>query len=578
YKGLTYWSPNVNIFRDPRWGRGQETYGECPYLTGLLGAAFVHGVQGYDPEHLKASACAKHFAAHSGPESKRHFMDTNPPLKDFYETYLPAFEAAVKAGVESVMTAYTRLYGEPCSGSPFLMQELLRDKWGFDGHVVSDCGAVEDFHVNQKATSCTAESAGKALRAGCDLNCGYAYSNLAKAVAEGWVTEEEITRACERLMTTRLKLGLFADDDPYADIPYDVVDCPEHREAALLAAEESVTMVLNRDKFLPLNPNLLKSIAVIGPNAADAFVLLGNYNGFPSHAVTVLEAVEDAAPETCRVWYARGCFRGAVNDFMHDNGGITEAVSVAERSDLVVLAVGLDSTIEGEEGDACNSDAGGDRGSVNLTGKQYELIDAVAATGKDIVIVSLSGGPVAIDVEKYPNVKAVLYAYYGGQSAGTAIANVIFGLCNPAGRLPYTIVRSVEDLPDFEDYSMAGRTYRYFPEDKTPLYPFGFGLSFSEFEYSGLSVEKGDPETEGLALSFTLKNAGPYDGDEVAQVYITGRENCPWAYPVRQLAAFERVFLEAGEECVLKLKISPDSLCCYNDKGEKVFLHGRITL
>ncbi|MBR4749610.1 MAG: glycoside hydrolase family 3 C-terminal domain-containing protein [Abditibacteriota bacterium] len=578
YKGLTYWSPNINIFRDPRWGRGQETYGEDPYLTARTGEAFIRGLQGDDPKYLKVSACAKHFAAHSGPESKRHHMDTNPPKKDFFETYLPAFEAAVKAGVESVMTAYTRLYDEPCSGNEFLLKDILRGRWGFDGHVVSDCGAVEDFHVHQKVTSCTAESAGKAVRAGCDLNCGYAYSNLAKAVDEGWVTEEEITQAVERLMVTRLKLGLFAgDDDPYADMPYELVDCDEHRELALQAAEETVTMVVNRDSFLPVNPFTLQNIAVIGPNAADPVVLLGNYNGFPSRTATMLSAVQDAVPESCRVWYAKGCGRGKTEDFMHDNGGITEAVKAAEMSDMVILVVGLDSTIEGEEGDAFNSDAGGDRGSVFLTGKQYELIEAVNAVGKPVVIVAVNGGPVAIDADKYPAVKALLYAYYGGQSAGTAVANVIFGSCNPAGRLPYTVVRSVEDLPDFEDYSMEGRTYRYFPGDKTPLYPFGFGFGFSRFGYDGVTAEY-SPEDETVEVACRVTNQGPFDGDEVVQVYITRREGCPCKYPVRQLAAFERVYVKAGETEEVYLTVDRDSLCYYNDEGEKVFAHGSITL
>ncbi|MBP5274916.1 MAG: glycoside hydrolase family 3 C-terminal domain-containing protein, partial [Abditibacteriota bacterium] len=438
--------------------------------------------------------------------------------------------------------------------------------------VVSDCGAVEDFHVHQKVTSCTAESAGKAVRAGCDLNCGYAYSNLDKAVRDGYVTEEEIDRAVERLMATRMKLGLFADDDPYADIPYDIVDCPEHKEVALEAAEESIVMLKNEEAFLPVNVNTLRNIAVIGPNADDEAVYWGNYNGFPSKTATVLDAVRDAAPDTCRVWYAKGCGRGAQEDFMHDNGGITEAVSAAERSDLAVLAVGLDSKIEGEEGD------GGDRTDIGLTGKQCELIEAVAGTGVPVALVIISGGPVTVDTDKYPNIKAVLYACYGGQSAGTAVANVIFGNYNPAGRLPYTIVRSADDLPPFEDYSMEGRTYRYFPKDKTPLYPFGFGLGFSAFEYSNAKAECEDPEKEGITVSFDITNTGKYAGDEVAEVYITGRADCPCRYPVRQLAAFDRLYIEAGatEKCVLH--IDPRSLCWYNDEGERVFSHTRLTL
>jgi len=574
YKGLTYWSPNINIFRDPRWGRGQETYGECPFLTARTGVAFIKGLQGNHEKYLKVAACAKHFAAHSGPEAKRHNFDVRPSKKDFFETYLPAFEAAItEAKVESLMTAYTQIYGKPCSGSSYLLQEVARETFGFDGHVVSDCGAVEDFHVNQGVTSCSAESAAMAVKAGCDLNCGYAYSNLHKAVSEGLIAESDIDKAVERLMITRLRLGLFAKDNPYADIPFEVNDCKEHKEAALLAAEKSITLLKNKNSILPLNIEDIKNIAVIGPNADDRYILLGNYNGFPSKCVTILEGIQNIIGDNARVWYTRGCHRTDGPTFFHDNGGITEALSVAERSNVIIMVMGLDSTIEGEEGDAFNSAAAGDRSTLDLTGQQNALLKAVCDIGKPVIVLSLNGGPVALNFAQ-ENAEAVMYAYYGGQEAGNAVANVIFGKYNPAGRLPYTVMKSVEDLPDFESYDMTGRTYRY--TKKEPLYPFGFGLSYGKFSYKNLNIS-GDI-CKGVTASVLVKNIGKFDGEEVIQIYTSHLEDYGINLPIRQLVGFERIFLLKGEEKTVSIYIPPKELAYFNENGERVYAHEEILL
>ena len=577
YKGLTYWSPNINIFRDPRWGRGQETYGECPYLTSRMGVAFIEGLQGDNPKYLKVAACAKHLAAHSGPEAKRHNFDTKPSKKDFFETYMPAFEAAIcEAKTESTMTAYTQLYGEPCSGSSYLLQDIIRDKFGFEGHVVSDCGAVEDFHVNQGVTKCTAESAAKALRAGCDLNCGYAYSNLHKAVDEGLITETEIDQAVERLMVTRLKLGLYASDNPYANIPFEVNDCNEHRKISLEAAQKSITLLKNSNNLLPIDKKKIKSIAVIGPNADDREVLYGNYNGFPSKTVTILEGIQNYAADDCRVWYARGCHRTDGPTYMHDNGGIEEALSIASRSDIVILIVGLDSKIEGEEGDAFNSAAAGDRITLDLTGKQNQLIETISKTGKPVILVSLNGGAIALNYAQ-DNINSIMYGFYPGQEGGNAVASVIFGEYNPAGRLPYTVVKDLKDLPDFEDYNMEGRTYRYI-KDITPLYPFGFGLSYTHFEYSDINISGENTALEqGMDISVKIENTGNCDGEEVAQLYIT-RLGLDINAPVRQLVGFKRIFIPKGKSNTVNFKLTPKELAYFDENGDRIYKGGDIII
>lgn len=578
YKGLTFCSPNINIFRDPRWGRGHETYGECPYLTGQLGSAFIKGLQGNDKKYMKVSACAKHLVVHSGPESKRHYFDAKPSKKDFYETYLPAFEAAIsEANVETVMTAYTKLYGEPCSGSHYLLQDVLRGQLGFKGSIVSDAGAIEDFHTAQDTTKTIEESAAKALRAGCELNLGWAYKSLRKAFEQGLITEDEITHTVERLMVTRLKLGLFADDDPYASIPFELVDCKEHRKLAFVSAQKTITLLKNHNNLLPLNKEKIKSIAVIGPNANDEELMLANYNGFPSKCVTVLEGIQNYVSDDCRVWYARGCHRTDGPTYMHDNGGFSEALSIAQRCDVVVMAVGLDSRIEGEEGDAFNSAAAGDRETVELTGRQNALIEAISKTGKPIVLLSLNGGAVALNYAQ-ANISAIVYAYYPGEEGGNAIASVLFGDYNPAGRLPYTVVKSTQDLPDFEDYSMKGRTYRFI-KDTEPLYTFGFGLSYSKFEYSNLNISGVELGlSNGIDINVDVKNIGKYDGEEVVEVYASRLNIDNIDVPVRQLVGFQRVFIKSGDTVNISFNIEPKYLAYYNNEGERVFEIGDVLI
>src|SRR5690554_1348707 len=499
YKGLTFWTPNINIFRDPRWGRGQETYGEDPYLTGRLGVSFIKGLQGDDPQYMKAAACAKHFAVHSGPESERHEFDAIASPKDMRETYLPAFRDAVKeAKVEAVMGAYNRTNGEPCCASKTLMQDILRDEWGFEGHYVSDCGAILDFHEHHKITSGPVESAALAVNMGCDLNCGWIYEHLAEAVKQGLVSEETIDVSVKRLFRTRFKLGMFDPEDrvPFNKILYEVNDSDEHRKLALETARESIVLLKNTDSYLPLNKDEIKTVAVIGPNADRKESLLGNYFGLPSKYVTVLEGIRQAVNEDTRVFYAEGCALGETPESFWGNPpttGFAEALAAAERSDLVVMCLGLSPEFEGEEGSVAESDGGGDKINLNLPGLQLDLLKVISQTGKPIVLVLLNGSPVELNWA-HENVEAILEAWYPGEEGGTAIADILFGNYNPGGRLPITFVKSIDQLPPFRDYSMKNRTYRYMESD--PLYPFGYGLSYTSFKYSNLTLDRKEISTE----------------------------------------------------------------------------------
>ena len=470
YKGLTFWSPNVNIFRDPRWGRGHETYGEDPYLTGELGKAFVDGIQG-DGEYLKAAACAKHFAVHSGPEAVRHKFDAKASKKDMRETYLPAFEKLVKdADVEGVMGAYNRTNGEPCCGSKTLMQDILRGEWGFDGYYVSDCWAVRDFHTNHMVTDTAEESAALALKTGCDVNCGNTYLHMMKAYEQGLVSEEDITLAAERLFTTRFMLGLF-DETEYDKIGYDRIECREHLALADRATAESVVLLKNNG-ILPLEKKKLKAVGVIGPNANSRAALIGNYHGTSSRYITVLEGIQDCMGEDVRVYYSEGChlFKDRVENLGLRQDRISEAVAVARNSDVVVLCLGLDETLEGEEGDTGNSYASGDKVDLLLPEVQRELLEAVVATGKPVILVNMTGS--AMDLRyAQEHCAAIVQAWYPGARGGRVVADILTGKISPSGKLPVTFYRDTEELPDFEDYSMKGRTYRYFTGEV--LYPFG---------------------------------------------------------------------------------------------------------
>lgn len=572
YKGLTFWSPNINIFRDPRWGRGHETYGECPYLTGRMGVEFVKGLQGDNPKHLKLVATPKHFAAHSGPEKDRHSFDARVSPKDLRETYLPAFrECVMEAGAESVMGAYNRTNSEPCCASPTLLQSVLRDEWGFQGYVVSDCGAICDIHAHHKVTNSPAASAALAVSSGCDLCCGDTYVDLVNALEQGLITEAEIDRSLVRLFTARIKLGMFDPPEQvaYAQIPYGVVDSSEHRQLSITAARECIVLLKNERGLLPLGSDV-NSIAVIGPNADNLDVLLANYNGTPSKWVTPLAGIIARAGDSVRVHYSSG---SAVTGQGRER--FAEALAAANASDVVVMCLGLSPRIEGEEGDAAESDGGGDRLHIDLPDIQQQLLESVLETGKPVVLVVLAGSAVAINWAS-EHVPAILYAWYPGQEGGTAIAEAIFGDFSPAGRMPITIPRSLDDVPPFEDYSMQGRTYRY--SDREPLYPFGFGLSYSSFSYSDLRVLPEQARTgEPVTVTVSVANSGRRPADEVVQVYLSHLD-APVRTPIRQLAGLRRITLEAGEDIQMSFDISPRHLAVVDDEGETVAHPGRVLI
>lgn len=577
YKGLTFWSPNINIFRDPRWGRGHETYGEDPYLTGELGKAYVKGLQG-DGEYLTAAACAKHFAVHSGPEALRHKFDAKVSQKDLHETYLPAFEKLVKeAEVEAVMGAYNRTNGEPCCGSKTLMKDILRGEWGFQGHYVSDCWAIRDFHINHMVTDTAEESAAMALKNGCDVNCGITYLHLLKAFQEGLVTEEEITEAAERLFTTRFLLGLF-DTTEYDGIGYDRLECPEHLQAADRATAESVVLLKNNG-VLPLKREKLKAVGVIGPNADSRAALVGNYHGTSSRYITVLEGIQDLVAEGTRVYYSEGChlFRDKVESLAWKQDRISEAVNVAKNSDVVILCLGLDETLEGEEGDTGNSYASGDKVDLLLPQSQRELAEAVMKTGKPVIVLNLTGS--AMDLRyMQEHADAVVQAWYPGARGGRTVARILFGELSPSGKLPVTFYNSVEELPDFEEYSMKGRTYRYF--EGTPLYSFGYGLTYGDVAVEAVNCggrvfEAGSGGilalggAEDVDITVRVTNKSLVDTGEVIQVYVRDLDS-PHAVPNGKLCAFSRVFLRGSESREVELKLGADAFTVVNEEGEKV--------
>ncbi len=577
YKGLTFWSPNINIFRDPRWGRGHETYGECPYLTAKLGVAFCKALQGDDPKYLKLVATAKHYAVHSGPEALRHSFDAVVSPKDLRETYLPAFHACVvEAGVHSVMPAYNRTNGEPCCASPTLLQKILREEWGFDGYVVSDCWAVRDFHENHKVTQTPEESAAVAVKTGCDLNCGCTYEHIPSALAQGLLSEADLDVSVKRLFRARFLLGMFDPPErvPYASIPYEVNDCEKHRELARIAAREAIVLLKNNGT-LPLKKDL-KSIAVIGPNAYEPHVLVANYFGIPSRSVTPLEGIRNAVSAATKVWYTDGCkLQGTNTDGLKRAGNLSEARSMAERADAVVLCLGLNAEIEGEQGDAGNSEAAGDKVDLSLTGLQQRLLEEIVALGKPTVLVLIAGS--AIDLSwAHEHVDAILDAWYPGEEGGTAIAEVLFGDVSPGGRLPITFPRSVADVPEFTDYGMKGRTYRYL--EKEPLYPFGYGLSYTRFEYRDIQLSSAriGPGDE-VEVSAIVKNVGERAGDEVVQLYVKDLEaSC--VVPHHDLRGFERLRLEPGEERRVSFRLTPRDLSLIDDAGRRVLEPGRFRL
>ncbi|MBQ5989011.1 MAG: glycoside hydrolase family 3 C-terminal domain-containing protein [Oscillospiraceae bacterium] len=551
YKGLTLWSPNINIFRDPRWGRGQETYGEDPYLTGKLGSAFVRGLQG-NGEFLKTAACAKHLAVHSGPENLRHEFNAVASPKDMEETYLPAFRELIEdAGVEGVMGAYNRVNGEPSCASKFLMGKLK--EWNFDGYFVSDCWAIRDFHTSHKVTSTAPESAAMALKAGCDVNCGNTYLHLLEALEEGLINDEDIRKACVHLMRTRARLGMFEESTEFDKIPYDVVGCKEHKQVALECSRRSMVLLKNNG-ILPLDKSKLKSIAVIGPNADSREALEGNYCGRADEYITFLEGIRNAFDG--RIFFSEGSalFKDRVMNLAVADDRLSEAVIAAENSEVVILCVGLNATLEGEEGDTGNEFCSGDKPDLRLPESQRKLIRAVMETGKPVIIVDASGSAMNLEVDP----DALLHVWYPGQFGGTALADILFGNVSPSGKLPVTFYEDASKLPEFTDYSMKNRTYRY--AEGNILYPFGFGLTYSKTKVSDLSFADG-------TAAVTVENTGDFDTEEVVQFYI--KDTSADAVPNHSLCGFSRVSLKKGEKKTVSVKIEDRSFTAVHEDGTR---------
>ena len=714
YQGLTFWSPNINIFRDPRWGRGHETYGEDPYLTGQMGMQFVKGLQGNDPNYLKVVATAKHFAVHSGPEPLRHVFDAKISERDLRETYLPAFRTlVVDGGVYSVMGAYNRFRGEACCASPFL-SGILRNEWGFKGYIVSDCWAIADIWQYHKIAKDEAEAAAMAVKTGTDLECGNTYKALPEALKRGLITEKDLDVCVGRLLTARMKLGMFDPDEkvPYAQIPFSVNDNPAHDQLARVAAQKSIVLLKNANHTLPLKKNLSK-VAVIGPNADEIESLWGNYNGIPSHPVTVLQGIKNKIAPQAEVLYAQGSEladgitkltaipsiyletedgkQGAFGEYFANNklegkplftriddnvdfyweagspdprmpvdnfsvrwttylkvpqtgdyeigiwsmpnfkitcdgkeilGGdnehhafhsqkkltlesgkryklvfdyknyhgdgtasllwstpkpnmLAEAVETAKKADVVVLVLGLNQRLEGEEMPIqVDGFKGGDRTHLNLPKAQEQLMEAIKATGKPVVLVLLNGSALSVNYAA-ENMDAILSAGYPGQEGGNAVADVLFGDYNPAGRLPVTYYKSVDQLPAFENYDMEGRTYRYFRQ--SPLYPFGFGLSYTNFTYTDLSLPKEVKMGENVTVSVKVTNSGERDGDEVVQLYLTD-EKASTPRPIRSLEGFKRISLKKGESQIVSFTLEPRQLSMINNKDKQVIEPGYFTI
>ena len=560
YKGLTLWAPNINLFRDPRWGRGHETYGEDPFLTARLGVAFVQGMQGDGPI-LRAAACAKHFAVHSGPEAVRHSFDAKVSPKDLEESYLPAFRALVtEARVEGVMGAYNRVNGEPACASPMLMDKLR--EWGFDGYFVSDCWAIRDFHQNHGVTRTVTESAALALRSGCDLNCGNTYMYMLAALEEGLIDPADIRRACIRVLRTRIRLGLFDPKPQFPEYTYDVIACPEHKAEALSCAEKSMVLLKN-DGILPLDASRLRSVAVIGPNGDSRTALEGNYCGTADRYITFLEGIQDAFPG--RVYYAQGChlYRDRTSQLALEDDRYAEALAAAEAADVVIACLGLDATLEGEEGDTGNEFSSGDKQDLRLPQSQRKLLEKLHATGKPLILVLAAGS--ALNPEIPCN--AVLQAWYPGQMGGQALANILFGKVSPSGKLPVTFYETAEQLPDFTDYSMQNRTYRYVR--RNVLYPFGYGLTYSRVVCTGLTYEHG-------CARVTVENTGDRQTEDVVQLYI--KDNSPWAVPNHSLCGFARVSLEPGQSVQLEISIPDSAFESVDDQGIRAVTGTAFTL
>ncbi|MGZ3915941.1 MAG: glycoside hydrolase family 3 C-terminal domain-containing protein [Flavisolibacter sp.] len=576
YEGLSFYSPNINIFRDPRWGRGHETYGEDPYLTGTTGTAFVKGMQGGDPHYFKTVCTAKHFAVHSGPESTRHVFNANPSRRDLWETYLPAFKMlAQEAGVYSFMCAYNRLYGEPCCSNPFLLSEILRKQWGFKGFIATDCGAVYDMYMFHHTAVDSVEGMAQAIKAGVDNHClGYPGA-VRTAIQRGLLDESSLDTAVARLLRARFKLGMFDADslNPFASIPYSVVNSAPHRQYAIELASQSIVLLKNKNHILPFSKNI-RSIAVIGPNAADKEVPLGNYNGEPAHVITVLEGIQNELDRSAQLVYQKGCYIIDTVGYRRE-ADYQPAIKAAAQADVIVFVGGISPRLEGEDLPVnVPGFKGGDKTDLNLPAVQTDLLKALKKTGKPVILVLMNGSALSINWEK-ENIDAIVEAWYGGEGAGQAIADILFGKENPSARLPITFYRSINDVPAFDDYSMKGKTYRYCK--KPVLYPFGYGLSYTRFAYRQLEISAPvmDRSNGSVEIRFSVENAGDRDGYEVVQLYIHqfGEE------AIKELKRYQRIFLKKGTSRQVSFQLTAADMLHYNEVKDRLdVIPGKISV
>lgn len=569
YAGLTFWTPNINIFRDPRWGRGQETYGEDPFLMSKMGVAFIQGLQGDDANYLKTAACAKHYVVHSGPEELRHEFNAVVTDKDLWETYMPAFEAAVKEGkVESIMGAYNRTNGESCSASPTLLNGVLRKQWGFKGHVVSDCGAVRDLYEAHALVKTPEEASALAIKSGLDLNCGSTFESMVSAVEKGLLAEEDINGALRNLLQTRFKLGLFdpVELNPYNAIPEEVIASKKHAQLSREVAQKGIVLVKNKNNVLPLDKNI-RNVFVTGPQAANADVLLGNYYGLTNNTVNFLDGIVGrvSAGTTINYKYGQLPYQENVNPIDWTTGS-------AGAADACIAIMGINGMWEGEEGESIASSHKGDKASLGLPQSQINFLKKIRKRGNNPLIVVITGGsPIAIpEIMEFAD--AVLFAWYPGQEGGNALADILFGDVSPSGKLPFTVPYSVDDLPPFEDYNMAGRTYRYM--EKTPEFTFGFGLSYGAFEFEKLLFKEASIK-RGQDLQFTVDivNNGTYVSEEVVQAYLVSPD-AGKGQPISSLKGFKRVSVNPGQHKTVAFKLNSDLLKLVNKDGEKFHQKG----
>ena len=572
YAGLTFWSPNVNLFRDPRWGRGQETYGEDPTLISKLGVSFVKGLQGDDPKYLKTAAMAKHYAVHSGPEKLRHEFDAVVSRYDLWNTYLPAFEALVtEADVEGVMGAYNRTNGDVCCAHPYLMQDVLRKKWGFDGYFVSDCWAIQDFYQGHYVDETKEQAAARAASIGCNLNCGSTYPALVDAVQQGLTTEEVLDDNLRELLPTRFKLGLF---DPVGSVPFDnigtdVVRSQEHLDLSYEAASKALVLLKNEENLLPLDPEI-QSVFVTGPMAAHAQTLLANYYGVSDDLRTILEGIVGNVSDHTAIRYVQGALMDRPN--VNPIDWYSEEASTAE---VTIACMGISQLIEGEEGEAIASPSAGDRDYINLPPHQIEFLKLLRSKAEKLVVV-ITGGSAISSPEVHELADAIVYAWYPGEQGGQAVGDLLFGKVNPSGKLPVTFVEKLEDLPPFEDYNMKGRTYRYLEKD--PLYPFGFGLSYSNFTYSDPKLSNQVITTDNpVELTIQVNNENNTAGEEVVQLYIS-KQNRSQEDPMIELRDFTRVRVDGNDSETLSFQITADLLSNRNEEGDKVTTLGKYSV